>query len=316
MDRHRLSEFFKLANWQYRKCFAVPPHCSRPPIRAHSVQNAQVLDLLARDGHVTGITRRINSEGGPVIEFGDVGRNFATTFAGLCAEHDRATFAPIDRELFDPGNPQHRFLVAYRATFHELHATCEAGSKVQSAYLERVKRGLDPKDSPSPAGMVALDFMIRAYETYMYKTAFDAAYLSSDFAGIAHDVIDIRTSRPTVAACALFSQYGVDRHDGEAVRVCLNILPLTATRSVAVFAYLPADAPLAREMLKPILLSAGEQQKYELSRRLLNSCGNFVLAPAYFDSWSDRKRAVVREYFVRTILEEDMTYHDPDLLLF
>jgi hypothetical protein len=59
--------------------------------------------------------------------------------------------------LFDPGNPRHRFLVAYRATFHELHATCEAGSKVQSAYLERVKRGLDPKDSPSPAGMLALD---------------------------------------------------------------------------------------------------------------------------------------------------------------
>src|SRR5207244_4415278 len=94
MDRHRLSEFFKLMNWQYGKCLAVPPHCSRPPIRAHSVQNAQVLDLLASDGHVTGITRRINSEGGPVIEFGDVGRNFATTFAGLCAEHDRATFAP------------------------------------------------------------------------------------------------------------------------------------------------------------------------------------------------------------------------------
>jgi hypothetical protein len=53
-----------------------------------------------------------------------------------------------------------------------------------------------------------------------------------------------------------------------------------------------------------------------LSRRLLNSCENFVLAPAYFDTWTPRKKDVVREYFVRTILQEDLTYEDPDLFLF
>ena len=157
--------------------------------------------------------------------------------------------------------------------------------------------------------------MFVAYETYMYKTAFDEAYFGGDFARVLHDVIDIPTPRPTVAACALFSVHGVER-DGDWVRACLNILPLSATRSVAIFSYLPTDANFAREMLGRILLSQGEHQKYELSRRLLNSCENFVLAPAYFDSWTSRKKDVVREYFVRTILQEDLTYEDPDLFLF
>ena len=56
--------------------------------------------------------------------------------------------------------------------------------------------------------------MIRAYETYMYKTAFDEAHIASAFMRIAHDVIHIQTTQPTVAACALFSHYGVDRDDG------------------------------------------------------------------------------------------------------
>src|SRR6266487_4132900 len=174
MDKRRREGLFELLNWKYAKCFAVPPHCPRPAIRAHSVQNARSLDLLSRDGHVTGITRRFDGKAGPVIEFDEVGRNSATTFAGLCAEHDQTIFAPIDRAVFDPSDPQHCFLVAYRATFHEVHASCEGASKVQTAYLERVKAGLDPKDAPSEAGLLAVDFMTRAYETYMYKTAFDA----------------------------------------------------------------------------------------------------------------------------------------------
>jgi len=157
--------------------------------------------------------------------------------------------------------------------------------------------------------------MILAYETYMYKTAFDESYLCSDFARVLHDVIDIPTPQPTVAACALFSVHGIERN-GDWVRACLNILPLSTTKSVAVFSYLAEDAPLARQVLGRILLSQGEHQKYELSRRLLNSCENFVLAPAYFDTWTPRKKDVVREYFVRTILQEDLAYEDPDLFLF
>src|SRR2546428_2829876 len=231
-----LTALFKIDNWEYGKCFAPPGPCARPAIRAHSVQNARSLDLLARNGHVTGITRRIDAERVPVIAFGDVGRNLATTFAGLCAEHDQEVFAPIDRQPFDPANPQHLFLVAYRATFREIHATCAAGSKFQAGFRERVRAGLDPADAPSPAGNAALERMFVAYETYMYKTAFDEAYFGGDFARVLHDVIDIPTPRPTVAACALFSVRGVER-DGDWVRACLNILPLSATRSVAIFSY-------------------------------------------------------------------------------
>src|SRR2546422_5934076 len=152
-DRKKLlNQLFKIDSWQYSKCLADPgTPCPLPAIRAHSVQNARSLDLLARDGHVVALTRRLDATKGPVIEFGEVGRNLATTFAGLCAHHDQTIFAPLDRLAFDPTNQEHLFLAGYRAVIREFYATCAAASKVQTAYLERVAAGGRPPGAASPA---------------------------------------------------------------------------------------------------------------------------------------------------------------------
>src|SRR2546428_1648001 len=152
-DRKKLlNQLFKIDSWQYSKCLADPgTPCPLPAIRAHSVQNARSLDLLARDGHVVALTRRLDATKGPVIEFGEVGRNLATTFAGSCAHHDQTIFAPLDRLAFDPTNQEHLFLAGYRAVIREFYATCAAASKVQTAYLERVAAADIPRVTPVPA---------------------------------------------------------------------------------------------------------------------------------------------------------------------
>ena len=317
-DRKKLlNQLFKIDSWQYSKCLADPgTPCPLPAIRAHSVQNARSLDLLARDGHVVALTRRLDATNGPVIEFGDVGRNLATTFAGLCAQHDQTIFAPLDRLAFDPTNQEHLFLAGYRAVIREFYATCAAASKVQTAYLERVAAGLDPRDAPSPAGIVATEHMMKAYETYLYKGEWDEAYAARDFGRVQHDVIELNVAQPTIAASALFTVHGAERAVGDMVRAALTVLPISRVKTVAVFSYLPPDASPARAVLQPVLTSTGDRQKYELSRRILNSCENFVIAPAYFDTWTDGKKRVVREYFTRTILVEEMGYESPDLGLF
>jgi hypothetical protein len=158
--------------------------------------------------------------------------------------------------------------------------------------------------------------MIKAYETYLYKGEWDEAYAARDFGRVQHDAIELNVVQPTIAASALFTVHGAQRADADMVRAALTVLPIRPVTTVAVFSYLSTDASPALAILQSLLTSTGDGQKYELSRRILNSCENFVIAPAYFDTWTDRKKQVVREYCTRTVLVEEMGYEDPDLGLF
>lgn len=289
-------------------------NCENNSIRAHSIQNARYLELLSRDGHVIHLTRRME-EGGPVIEFDSVGRNRASTFAGLCSQHDQRLFRTIDTREVDLDNPEHLFLLAYRAALRELHASCEAAAKIQASYLERVRAGIDPEGEPSPAGLYATQRLIVAYETHLYKTTFDEALQRKAFEEVVHDVIRTKQTAPSIAAAAMFSLDDVEVDD-DVARVCLTILPLTSESTAVIFSYLRRDAGAARASLARILGSTGYYQLYEVSREVLNSCENFVISPDLFESWSADKRQAIRSYFVRTLFRGDKTVEDPNLYLF
>jgi hypothetical protein len=223
-------------------------------------------------------------------------------------------FSPIELGVIDHENPEHAFLLAYRAVLYELHASSAAAWQLQTGYSKRVELGLDPGDQPSEAGLWATHRILIAFETYQYKLRFDAAYLQRDFSVLTHDIIRVPVCRASIAASALFSLDHLDR-GGESVRVCITVLPITAQETVAILSYLNEDASLARAELAPLLEESGPGQAFELSRRLLNNCENFVISPEYVASWTERKRRAVTEYFVRTLLHDDLKVDDPDLLL-
>ncbi len=310
-----LGSMFELLGTEFARCFAPPTLCPEPAIRAHSVQNARALDLLVSDGHVTALSKRLAPDRAPEIAYALIGRNKASTFAGLCSRHDQSIFGPIDTVPFSPTNPEHLFLAAYRAAFRELHASCAAGWMLQMGYQKRVELGFDPGDVPSDAGLLATRQMILAYETFNYKLTFDQAYLQHNYSALEHDVIEIAVPRPTIGASCLFSLDGFPRDD-DVARVCLSIIPLTTSRSIAILSYTKADAPVARTALDRILRASGHHQLYELSKRLLNSCENFVIAPEHFKTWSEPKRAAIRDYYIRTLLKDQLGHDDPDLYLF
>ncbi len=258
---------------------------------------------------------RIDKEKGPVVSFEDVGRNQATTFTGFCSEHDSAIFRPIEIDAFRPRDPEHLFLVAYRAVARELHALMEGASKIQGAYVKRIDLGLDSGDEPSAAGMVAVDHMLRAHRTYLYKCHFDEGLAAKRYDRVLHDVITINHERASVAVCSLFSLDGLCRND-DWVRVALNVLPGGGNESTVVFSYLPEDAALVRPVLSPIWTSDGLYQKYLLSKLILNNCENFVVAPAYYDSWSPEKREAITDYFIQTLYEGNLEAENKHLYLF
>lgn len=300
---------------QFSRCLEPTFQCDERAIRAHSVQNSRLLDHLAQNGHVVALTRSVTFDEGPKIDFGSIGRTQATTFTGLCARHDDLIFGPIEKCELDFGNSEHLFLLAYRAAYRALHATMEGAAKLQACYLERIKHGLDSKDSLSPAGLFAVNRMLVSWETYKYKTLLDAAYVKREFSLLTHDVITLDAQQATIAACALFSVDDIIARD-DVLRIHLNILPVAPVTTVALFSYLQSDASLARPFLDRIVRSHDQHQRYELSRLILGRCENFVLSPAYFDTWSEEKRNVMRSYFIDTLLMSDLTYEDPALYLF
>jgi hypothetical protein len=310
-----LHNFFEQNAWHFNRCLAPGMACTSTAIRAHSVQNSRVLDLLVRDGHVKSIVKRVDSKKGPQIFFDDVGRNQASTFAGFCAEHDRQIFGPIDAAAFCSSNPQHLFLVAYRAVARELHTLMEAASRIQSTYLKRIELALDSGNAPEAAGMLAVNHLERAYLTHMYKERFDDLLNSSQCGDLTHDVMKIKHDRATLAVCSLFSIDELNR-DGDPVRVALNVLPVDHKESVAVFSYLPEDAPLARSSLSLILASDGFYQKYLLSKLILSHCENFVVSPVLFDTWSSEKHQSIVDYFVATLFEGHLEKENKHLYLF
>lgn len=313
--RDLLSTMFELSAAEFSRCFAPPKLCGNPAIRAHSVQNAQALDLLAINGHVVAPSRRLFADKPPEIRFALIGRKKATTFAGLCSEHDQTIFAPIDTTQCDPSNPEHLFLIAYRSAFREVHASCAAGWMLQMGYQRRVELGLDSPDVSSDAGLLATRQLILAHEMFKHKLTFDDAYLQKDYGAIEHDVIEMQLSRPAIGASSLFTIDDAPRGD-EVARACINIMPLSTSRTVAVLSYTTADAPIARAALDRILSTAGHHRLYELSKRLLNSCENFVISPDHYDTWSERKRTVIKDYFVQTLIKDHLGHDDPDLYLF
>ena len=260
MKSHRkelLARFFERSKLNLGRCLAPGLTCTSKAIQAHSLQNSQVLGLLATEGHVTMFRHRIDAEKGPAIFLDEVGRNQATTFTGFCGVHDAAIFKSVDTKPFDSTDVEQLFLVAYRAVARELHTQMEGAARIQGLYSDRVQMGLDSGGEATPSGVIATQYLINSYESYLYKARFDEALVSGRYDLLLHDVIPLQGQEPTVAVCSLFSVDNVSR-GGDPVRAALNVLPLTVSESVAVFSYLPEDADLARASLARRAIKFGE----------------------------------------------------------
>ena len=315
IKKEMLSSFFKMDKAEFNKCLEPTMSCTRKAIRAHSVQNSRVLELLCINGHVMTFKRWIDKNKGPKISLGLVGRNKATTFSGLCSKHDQEIFSVIDNKKIDKNNKEHLFFIAYRSIHRELHATMDAASKMQSTYLQRADLGIDPHDQPSEAGMTALGKMIVSWETWKYKNYFDEIYINQKYELVCHDTLVVNHDRPTVAVSSLFS---IDEYviGDDVLRVILNVFPISKEQTYIVFSYRTQDKEIARSALDRVLSSGGPHQLYEISRIILNNCENFVFSPTYVDSWGDPKKETITKYFINTLFKSDMDYHSPDLYLF
>lgn len=282
------------------RCLEPTYTCTNTAIRAHSVQNAVVMDLLHRKGHVKSLTvNRRNADRFELI-WSDVGRNLATTFEGFCSEHDAALFAPIDTRPFDPTDREQLFLYSYRAVARELHQLMEAAVRAQSMYQQRIEAGIDNGNEPELAGIMAVEHMMTAHSTFVYKSWLDEALLERNFNILNHEIVRLAPQVPAIAA-SVFFDLDTRRYQDEPPRIALNILPVSHDETIAIYSFTDADAEPVREYLSEILTTTSAYQKYLVSRLLLLHAENFVVSPWLFDTWSNAKRDAIRDFFLQTM---------------
>lgn len=111
-------------------CLAPGALCkNRVERRTHSIRNERVLEVLHRHDHVVvpekplDLPKTTDASAPYRRRFAEVGRNEATTFTGLCRDHDNFLFVPIENDNQLTFTSQQKFLLAYREVLRELHVS-------------------------------------------------------------------------------------------------------------------------------------------------------------------------------------------------
>ncbi len=251
----------------------------------------------------------------PEVVFRNMGRNDATTFTGLCANHDRDLFRPIEVGPTDIRDSQHLFLLTYRAVFKEAHASRKSAIDTQLSFQKGVEQGIYPKDQPSAPGMLAVDHMVGAYLVEDVKTRFDLAYRNEAWDAVDHQVL-IVASKPAVAVNSMFSTNLYSNVLDAPAFVMLNVFPIDQDRTAVVFSFLKEQRTEAAAAFGHTWSSNGAYQQYEVSKLILRKCQNVAIAPDFFDTFTDHRREVVRQYFFRNMAGHTFELDAPGLFLF
>ena len=235
--------FFRVHGSSTKTCYEPQEKCQRTAIRAHSIPSSTVLSRLASGGHVVMPHMKLKFPPPAEISFRPVGRNNATTFTGLCDQHDNAIFRPIDESLPTIDDPEHLFLLAYRAVLREYHVVLQNAIRFQATYQKRVEVGLSPGDSPCDFGMFVTPHLANFFECYEYKRLYDNAYLQQHWQTLDHEILMLRDQQPSIAVSSMFSLDDIPAP--ETPRVTLSVFPID-NAVVVVFSSAQSDAPFVR----------------------------------------------------------------------
>jgi hypothetical protein len=292
-DGKTIGKFFDLQRQVYEKCLRTGFDCEGKAVRAHSIQNRKVLDLLQADNHVVMPVQKLSENDEPITEFSLIGRNNASTFTGLCAEHDAVLFKLADAEPLDVKNKEQLGQLAHRAVMRELHARLEWAYRIDSLHEDNVKNGLVSEDAPNPA----IPFWERGWRVIRFRgTFFDSPMSKGKAPALEHYIIELVDQKPTVAASSLFAV----EHDkgGDIVGAMLTVVPVDAKKTVAIVSYPKKQTKVVKKNLSALFEpKESDSARTELSKLIIQRVENFALAPIFYNTWPDDKKKRVLDAF-------------------
>jgi hypothetical protein len=307
-------EIHRLKNTAYKKCLWHTMTCTRAPIKAHGIQNSRALESLAENGHVVMFAPELRDTD-LAIPFKGIGKNLATTFTGLCSEHDTFLFRPIDTNDIDPANPEHRFLVAYRAVLKGLHAAAGSAQMVQLSFQKGVELGHLAEDGPEM--MLATTQIIAAMYMIEFADCFHKAYVAGAWDQVIYETLMVPTPAPVIAASGvcLPTEAGAAPKRQDRPFLAFSIFPQNGQLFVE-FAWLPEADAIMRRATKDILAAAEDSQLYLLSKFILKYTETFTLKPSVYETFTKPQVGAIAEYFLANAAGNRANLDDPKLYLF
>lgn len=303
MNNDLLKSYYDSFKTKAFLCLYPGMSCTKKPIKAHSIQNSRVFDLLQENDHLIGLRIETDSAHMPTISYASIGRNLASTFEGLCEEHDNQLFLKIDNAELDISNNEQLFLIAYRSVLKELHASMSKAIKLQTAYQKKIDMGLINGFTPSKEALIATQGITDSFETYNYKRELDEAFLQKNYCFLVHRIFEIETSEPTLACSQLFSNNSV-RFQDSVSRIIMNIFPISHHLTLAIFSSVYTEKELMDDYLYKCLNTTSYSRYYEVSKLVLRNSENFFLSPRYFAKCDDLKKEKTLDYFKQTVFED------------
>ena len=295
-------------------CLYPGDSCEEKAINAHSIQNRRTLDLLSVNGHVIMPKPKLTATALPTFIFKSLSQNKATTFTGLCKNHDTELFKPIDTNQLDINDPEHLFLVAYRSVLREAFVSMKSAIDTQLTYQKGVEIDLFPGDIPSAPGMQTVEQFMSVYMVEEFKNIFDDAFLEKEFSAIHHKVYELPVKQ-SIAVSAMFSTDIMEEGFDNPAFITLNLIP-EATKTFVIFSYLPQRYNSVYQAFCRLFDSTDEYFLYQLSKLILRKCENFVISPTLFESFSLQQKEIMNNFFERNTCGHNFELEDHRLYLF
>lgn len=303
LDTNLINAYYNSFGERFRRCLYPGMTCTRNPIRAHSIQNSRVFDLLQEKDHLIGLKIDTDKEHKPHINFELIGRNRASTFEGLCESHDKELFHYIDDFSFNKKDQRQLFLIAYRSVLKELHASMAKALMLQNAYLKK-KNLKHITEGITTEGLISVQGMVDSYETFNYKNIFDEIYLNGNYELVFHWIFEIETQQPTIACSQLFSIDSAKFKDS-VPRMVMNIFPVHNNLSYGIFTCTKEEREFGFDYLYKCINSTSYAKYYEISKLVIRNSENFFINPKHYNNWSESKKKNIINYFVNTLYKDN-----------
>ena len=294
---------------KYRRCIyptddpeSPDLDCGKPAIRAHSIQNKGKLGELCEGDHVYVLQGKPTLDYEPRMpEFVKVGRNRATTFTGLCNEHDTALFLPIESRPLDLSDPEHVFLMTYRSVLRGAHAAIENARWSSNAARRLSEEARTGPYEGSIGPYLAAYPVLTAMEAFMEKARFDDLYLRKEHGEVLHTVVPLPEAEPAVAANAFFS---VGQRGRSYVYCALNVFPADG-KHLMVFSYRRRNRRFVESFVdEQLRMTYGARRELAASKMLLDVCETISLKPSHRESLGAEQSAAIGGYYFWSTLEE------------
>ncbi|QKS72595.1 hypothetical protein FLK61_38940 [Paenalkalicoccus suaedae] len=309
-----------------KECFHEDINCSEKIIKAHSIQNNKILDVISDNGHVLMFSHDINEEAKLTSKMKLKGRKIATTFSGFCGHHDTSLFNPIENSDYSLGNKEQEFLFAYRAMAKEYHAKKSVGELyryilklIREKKFEEINQHFRGKNTPSVEQIIFMresiyqsikgneDAEKRAdkfrewYNEWLLLRKFEnITTYTIKFEGEFHIAVSSMTNLERDLDYNLINNL----NDWETMLapIFMTVFPQNGSTYVLLSNFTRNNRRF-KKLISQIENSSIEEQKVIISDIIISYMENFAYSPALWENMNDKIKKEIESKFFDTMFE-------------